>query len=134
MRILNAVRPTETQKQILAKIASAATPKLAAGNIIGNQNLLSARDMLAKLGIITFSPNEAALTDAGEQLARDENIIDDSGQLTDVGNKLAFGDQNQPPVGAGTGMEPQQPTLQVEPGSEGMNIESVSLLSYLLKL
>lgn len=97
MRLLNTIRPSTYQKKVLAKILSAATPKLAAAEISRDQNLISARDMLAKLGAITFTHDSAELTDIGQRLATSENICDDSGQLTDVGNQLlANGNQQAP--------------------------------------
>ena len=136
MQLLNTIRPTTFQKQVIAMIADAPTPKLAAAHLSDNQNITAARDLLAKLGVITFSDSEAQLTDKGQQLATDENIIDQSGQLTDDGRKY-LGD-TQP--GA------QQPAQQDDPmmgdpmaGSPmggdpagDVSLESFSLLKELL--
>lgn len=121
MRILSAVHPTENQKRVLAKIIAAPTPTVAAEEISNNANMVAARNMLMKLGVITFGAGEASLTDKGEQIAREENIADESGQLTDVGQQLAYGEQKQ-----GGETEPPPP-----PGG-GLSLESFALLKELL--
>lgn len=92
MKILTSVSLTSNQKRVLAKIAASPTPRVAGEEISGNQNLAAARDDLAKLGAIEFVGGEASMTDKGQQLARDENIVDDGGQLTQDGEALAYTD------------------------------------------
>lgn len=97
MRLLTAVHPTDNQKRVLALIANAATPSVAAQSISTDANLVAARNMLMKLGAITFSNGEAEMTDRGTKVATDENIIDQSGQLTPAGQQLVGSDtQGQP--------------------------------------
>lgn len=135
MRLLNTLRPTTFQKQVLAHITGAPTPKLAAANIATNRNLMAARDMLAKLGIITYSDAGAALTDKGITLATEENITDETGQLTDEGSKLIA-----PPGQEQPGQEQQPPAdpTNIEPGPDAtgvggdVSLESFSLLKELL--
>lgn len=125
MRLLSTIHPSTTQRKVLAIIASAATPKLAVANLNVSQNLIAARDILAKLGIITFDQSQAALTSAGHQLAVDENIIDQSGQLTDDGSALVSTDGPQ-------AQQPMQPEpAPTEPGPD-VSLESFSLLKELL--
>lgn len=90
MRLLSTIRLNDNQKRVLAKIAAAPTPTVAGEEISKETNLVAARNMLMKLGIITFVDNRAEITDKGQALAKEENITDDSGGLTDAGNKLAF--------------------------------------------
>ena len=93
-RIVPVIRPTQNQKSVLAKIKAAATPKTAAADISKTSNLTAARDMLEKMGLITISQEEGAVvTDEGEQVMIDQNLVDESGELTDEGNKAAFGDE-----------------------------------------
>lgn len=90
MRLLSTLRPTQNQLTVLAKIiASQEVPARAAAEISSNANLIAARNILMKLGLILYTDNSATLTDKGTQLAKEQNIIDESGQLTDEGNKLA---------------------------------------------
>lgn len=95
MRILNTFRPTNIQKQVLAKIAAAATPTVAGTAVSSGANTVSARDTLVKLGIITFGSGEAALTDLGTQIATAENIVDETGGLTQAGQALAGAKETQ---------------------------------------
>ena len=75
---------------VIAKIvASQDVPARAAAEISANTNMIAARNLLMKLNVITYTDNSASLTDIGQQLARDQNIVDEGGQLTDEGNKLA---------------------------------------------
>lgn len=95
MRILNTFRPTTIQKQVIAKIAAAATPTVAGDSVSSGANTVSARDTLVKLGIITFEAGEATLTDLGTQIATAENIVDETGGLTQVGQSLAGAKETQ---------------------------------------
>lgn len=89
MKLLSTIRPTKNQLTVLAIIAASKDhPAKAAGEISGNANLVGARNTLMNLAAIEFTDASAKLTPTGEQLAKDQNIIDDSGQLTDEGNKL----------------------------------------------
>lgn len=89
MHILDTFRPTKTQKQVLAKIAGAATPTVANDAISMGTNTVAARNILIKLGLIAVNGGEASLTDAGTQLATAENITDETGELTPEGQALA---------------------------------------------
>jgi len=90
VQIMNSVHPTDNQKRVLAKIAASPTSTVAAQQISDSQNMVAARDMLMKLGLIMVSNGEASLTDRGAQVAVDENIIDDNGELTKMGQMLAY--------------------------------------------
>jgi len=92
-----ALQLTDTQKKVIARIVVAATPKVAAEDISKDPNIVAARDMLIKLGVITFSEGTlAALTASGKKLATDSNIIDAAGVLTDEGNKLLATKEEEP--------------------------------------
>lgn len=131
MRIMSAVHPTENQKRVLAKIAAAPTPTVAAEEISKNANLVAARNMLMKLGVITFADNEAALTDKGQQIAQEENVVDEGGQLTELGQKLAYTDPMGKPDADNAGGPPQQQQPAPPPGG-GLSLESFALLKELL--
>lgn len=132
---MSAVHPTSNQKRVLAKIAAAPTPTVAASEISSDANMVSARNMLMKLGMISFSNNEAALTDKGTEVATDENIIDQSGQLTQAGQKLAFTDSNGTEDKDTAGQQPPEAGAPPPPGPDAggdVPMESVSLLKQLL--
>lgn len=94
VQIMNSVHPTDNQKRVLAKIAASPTSTVAAEEISTGQNMVAARDMLMKLGLITLNNGEAAMTERGAQVAVDENLIDDNGQLTKTGQAYAYTGSN----------------------------------------
>jgi hypothetical protein len=144
MRILNTLRPTNHQQRVLAILASTDNPTIASQRLSGSQNLVNARDMLMRLGAVTGTAERAELTDSGRTLAQDSNIIDQSGQLTDVGQQLV-GDQSNgsPAMTPGDSMSsPDDMDFDIggeefenDPSALGndLNMESFALLRELLK-
>ena len=59
--------------------------------------------MLTKLGMITHDgDNKYSVSETGMKVAKDENLIDDMGELTELGNEKAYADQKAAPsVSAG---------------------------------
>lgn len=127
MRIMSAVHPTDNQKRVLAKLMAAPTPAVGAQAVSGDANLIAARNMLMKMGLITFANGEATVTDRGMQVASDENVIDQSGELTPAGQELAFtnsrGQADQDQAGGSPPPDPAAPP----------RMESFSLLKQLLR-
>ena len=96
MDLLPTVRLTDTQKKVLTKIASAATPVVAGEQISGDQNMLAARKILVDLGLITYSDSKGAgLTDSGRQVMIDHALLDDGGELSADGEKYAYDNKQQ---------------------------------------
>lgn len=122
MKELSTISLTTNQKRVLAKIIASPTPKVAGEEIQGDQNLVAARDQLSKLGMIQFVGGEASITATGEQYARDENITDESGQLTPDGEVLAY----TSPSGKQQAT-PQQPPVTPPPGVTGTPSPGASL-------
>ena len=89
MRVLSSIHPSNNQRRVLAKIIASPTPKVAGEQLEHDQNMTAARDALIKLGLVNNDDHQVTLTDKGTQLAQDENIIDQSGQLTYKGKQLA---------------------------------------------
>jgi len=122
MRILPALRLTDTQKQVLAKILASPTPKVAGEQISKDQNSIAARDILVKLGLITYLNGNAALTDKGQQIAQDEDVENQGGDLTQSGEQDAFGDEGADQMGTqdinGLGSEPELAPIGGEPVEE----------------
>lgn len=130
MRLLSAVHPTMNQKRVLAKIIAAPTATVASEELSKDPNLVAARNMLMRLGVISLVNNEATLTDKGQQIATEENICDQSGQLTHVGQQLAYTNSRNQPDGDQAAAPQQQPRA---PAAGGMpSLESHSLLKHLL--
>lgn len=127
MRIMSAVHPTTNQKRVLAKIVAAPTATVAAEEISKDANIVSARNMLMKLGMINFANNEASLTQQGTQVATEENIIDQGGQLTPQGQELAYTDTMGQTDSDDAGEQQDGGQLGMPP------MESVSLLKQLLR-
>lgn len=121
MRIIDTVRLTNNQKRVIAKIKASPTPKVALEEISDDQNLIAARNMLVKLGLVEIVAGEVFLTDSGEQMAVDENIVDEAGELTQTGNELA----HSTPAG-------KQDATMGTPGSPELP-ESVSIRSLLAR-
>lgn len=100
MAFTQTTRLTNNQKSVLSKIKSSPTPVIAFGEIAkGDDNLIKAKNMLADPQqfdppLIIVDGNKLTVSDAGEQMMKDENLIDDSGQLTDSGKNLAYGSNN----------------------------------------
>lgn len=105
MRLLQTISLTKFQQMVLAKIVSSPNPKVAANEVSANPNLAAARDMLAKLDIIEFSPTEALIKPKGVELMKDRNIMDETGQLTPAGEKLAAEGRTESPPTPGPNME-----------------------------
>jgi len=123
MKELTTVTLSSNQKRVMAKIVASPTPKVAGEEISGSQNLVAARDQLSKLGAIQSVDGEASLTDVGQRLAREENIIDDSGGLTPDGEQLAHSSVD----GKADQTIPPQPSASPTPGMSGPSSPGSSL-------
>jgi hypothetical protein len=73
------------QKYVLAKLIAVETPLNAYEEVSRGQNVVAARDMLTKLGLMTFSENDAQITENGKEAMRKENLLDEMGELTEEG-------------------------------------------------
>ncbi len=127
MRILTSIKPTQNQLTVMALIAASKEKPARAAQVVSmGTNMVAARNMLMKLGLIVYTPSHAALTDSGTQLAVDYDIIDDSGTLTDSGNALTAKVPGQIAKQTPQIPEPQLPTdqdmdLGSEPGMESFS-------------
>jgi len=89
-KIVNtAVSFTEVQKSLLVKMKAAPTPKVAGDEITTNQNEVTARDILVKLGMITYDrqTGQATITDKGSQAMIGAGLTDELGEITENGQK-----------------------------------------------
>lgn len=79
---------TNIQKAVLAAVFNSPTPEAAFEAINGSPALVTARNILERLGLISIESTKASLTDEGNAAIVANNIADESGQLTDVGTAL----------------------------------------------
>lgn len=97
MRFLSSLRLSDNQKRVMCKIVAAPTPKVAAEEINSDQNLVANRDTLVRIGLITYSPAAATVTDKGMQVLKDEALVDEGGQLSPDGEQFAHTDEDGKP-------------------------------------
>lgn len=116
MRVLNTIRLTNNQKRVIARIAAAPTAKVASEKISSDQNIITARNELMKLGLITFNPSQATITNKGQLIAQQENILDDTGQLTPEGEKFAYSSPQESPEENKTAFEENPKFESYTPG------------------
>ena len=86
-----------TQKRVMSRIIAAPTGTVAYEQTQSNPNLVAARNQLAKLGLITIEGDSVTATETGLAAANQENLIDDTGSLTDVGQQFATSDPQDKP-------------------------------------
>jgi len=109
MNVLPTINLTGHQKILLAKIVKAPqSPNNGKRVHVDNEKLVSAREFLVKLGIITFDPDTELLnlTDRADVLMQEEGITDESGTLTDLGNQYASGKIPKPTEPPADSMSP----------------------------
>ena len=106
---LTSIRLSETQKTLMCQITAAPTEELAYEASENGTNIVAARDQLEKLGLLVWEEGSASITDAGTEVMKDEALLDqDSGELTELGNKYVYGesgDQQQAPEPEGDPMD-----------------------------
>lgn len=139
-RVLTNVRLTQHQMKVLAMILASPEGVAPDEDISKGPNLTTARKLLTKLGMITHDgDNKYSVSETGMKVAKDENIIDETGQLTEVGNELAYEEDKQAPSvsnGPSGPMDepPSEPFAQTstEVGLPGPS-ESFGMIGKLLK-
>ena len=79
-----------TQKAIIASIRVAPSPEMAYGVLIGARNSTTAGDDLVRAGYIRINNTlkQAELTTLGEKVLINDNLTDETGELTDRGEEL----------------------------------------------
>lgn len=95
-RILTTIRLTQNQMQVMAMILASPEGNLPDEDISKGPNLKQARDLLIQLDMITNDgENKYSVTDKGQKVAKDENIVDNMGGLTEFGQGLAYPDEDK---------------------------------------
>jgi len=95
-RILTTIRLTQNQMQVLAMIIASPEGNLPDEDISKGPNLKQARNLLIQLDMITNDgENKYSVTEKGQKVAKDEDIVDDMGELTELGQGLAYPDEDK---------------------------------------
>lgn len=139
VRVLTNVRLSETQKIILARVVSADNPHVGYESINEGRNLVASSKELAQLGLLQINQGEANITDKGNEVLINEGLIDETGELTEEGQKYA---EMKGPSEKGKETEPPEPTDTEQPqggmsqdlgmdmgGGDQMQMQSFDLLS-----
>lgn len=95
MRVLPTVNLTGYQKVLLAKIAHAPESPNGGKRVhLNNDKLVSAKEFLLRLNLIRVDPETQliSLSDEATTLMQEEGILDETGQLTDIGKRFVAGD------------------------------------------
>lgn len=135
-RILTTVHLSDIQKEIMAKVKVAPTEQVAWEEISKaasdiDQNFASARDMLGNLGLLYVGDGELSVTDKGEKVMQDENLVDETGELTDDGLALADierAERPEQPEAPPNGLELPGDEVPPPEGIEDFPAESFQLL------
>ncbi len=119
MKLTNITHPSTTQKQVLATIISSATSQLADEYISKNANMVAARQMLERLGLVATTDNGIELTDNGWQVSTEEGIVSEPhGDLTRLGQQLS-GETSEPSIN----QPPNSPEFPVDDSETPVNSE-----------
>jgi hypothetical protein len=157
-RVHGNISLSHTQKYVLAKLISSPTPLTAYESVSNGRNIVAARDQLTGLGLMRYDEGEAVITDAGMEAMREENLVDEMGNLTDEGEQYGYASgpeeveklaaQNKQPEPPANPAEPAKgnrpagseatpnpfggaPAMQgaAEPSGTDMSLESLELIS-----
>lgn len=97
-KTLLTVRLTDNQKRVIARVLAAQTPAMAGEQISNDANMVAARNLLMKLGLLSYIQGCAEVTEKGKAIAAQLGVCDESGALSEVGQKLAQTQPNGQPV------------------------------------
>jgi len=111
-RTIKNFRPSETEKEVMIKTLASPTPKVADEELTKDNKLVASKRKLERLGYLTSDNDEVSVSDSGKQILRDLNLIDDSDEVTQRGQKYSFQDEDSGGEDtAGLGAEaPEPPT------------------------
>jgi hypothetical protein len=122
MRVLKTVHLSDFQKKVMAIVKASPAPQVAFEELQNQppeerNNIIGARDMLQKLGLIDVEADAISITPAGEKVMQDEYLVDEMGELTDEAQKFlddASGNQEaeaqQADMGMGDEVGMEEPT------------------------
>lgn len=106
-RIIQSVHLSDYQARVMLMAHQAQTPELAFAEYGGvderiRPNLLTARETLAKIGLLEIGQNSIAVTEKGMEVMKDEYLIDDMGEVTDKGHEILQTEEKEEPTPSDT--------------------------------
>lgn len=119
IQILTNVRLSQTQKFVLTKLVIPdSTPLTSYEQTSSEKNVVANRDILVKLGMVEVGENAVQITKKGREALRNENLVDDMGNLTEQGEQYAYAEklediekivaqQQNEPMTPDTGQKPE---------------------------
>ena len=101
-RVITTIHLSDIQKEVLCKVQASPNPQIAWETIADTEskvddNFSAAKDILGKLGLLNVGEGTLEVTEKGIQVMVDENLVDDMGELTDVGQQLADKNREEQP-------------------------------------
>jgi hypothetical protein len=125
---------SDSQKMLLAKIQAAPTPLAGGDEVKNGPKAMETAKILIDLGLIEYNDNQAQVADKASEIMVQNNITDESGELSQYGQQLVSMQwdgstpSTQPPP------EPQQQAQPAEGGDDEFSdldasFESFDLLS-----
>ena len=143
-------RPTNimlsvAQKFVLTKLMlpEAESTLIAYKRVSTGRNIVAARDVLIKQGMLIVGANEAQITEKGQEALKNENLIDDMGTLTPQGEEYAYAEDleaaekimaspkqpEMPALGQEAEVEPPKPMGNTSQDTQSGMAESWSMIS-----
>jgi len=142
------------QKYVLTKLVAAETPSTAYEEVArGGANVVAASNFLTDKGLMTVDENkaDASITEQGQEVLRNEALIDEMGALTEEGQMWAYAaspeeaakadhdakgkpeapaqpTEAQPPTGGNTPTDTAGVATQDAGGPDAFSIESIEML------
>ena len=89
------VRLTDTQQGLLVSIYAAPTAELAFEATTGDENITSAKEFLARHGLIEINSTQARVTSSGSDVLEQNGLIDATGEITEDGKAQVDGLQQR---------------------------------------
>jgi len=83
----NTISLTNTQMGVLITVKISPTREVAFENTNGSESSVYARNSLRTLGLLRVGGNKVALTPSGDQVLINYNLVDETGQMTEHGQK-----------------------------------------------
>ena len=150
-RIESAIQLSGVQKYVLTKLVASETPLTAYEEVSRGANMVTASQMLMKLGLMTISENNAEITEQGNELLRKEGLMDEMGELTEEGQLWGFAESpeeaskadhankgkpeapvdqmpSQDPMGGNAPSDTAMPAQQDPGGPDAFSLESLEML------
>jgi len=91
VQILTNIQLSQAQKLILSKLMlPEKTPLTSYEQVTTGENMVANLDTLVQLGMVIVGNNAAEITQKGIDAAKNENLVDEMGTLTQDGEKYAY--------------------------------------------